>query len=102
MSKIFVVAYKLAVWKEQGLKNLQLFYAKMGIPLRETKKSFATMSTVLKAQLQKRLFFQAHCGISILVELPKFAPMFGLHDICFRSFVKVFFSIPWIAVVQLQ
>lgn len=68
------VAYKLAVWKEQGLKNLQLFYAKMGIPLRETKKSFATMSTVLKAQLQK--------------QLPKFAPMFGLHDICFRSFVK--------------
>merc|ERR1711988_2083683 len=31
----------------------------MGIPLRETKKSFATMSTVLKAQLQEAVIRQA-------------------------------------------
>jgi cell division control protein 45 len=70
------VASRLRVWTYRGPQKLQELLAKMGLPLRNCKESWALMSSSIKQQLDEKL---THCGASY--ELP---------ELQFPSFVRNF------------
>eukprot|EP00013_Stygamoeba_regulata_P017008 CAMPEP_0177673368 /NCGR_PEP_ID=MMETSP0447-20121125/25904_1 /TAXON_ID=0 /ORGANISM="Stygamoeba regulata, Strain BSH-02190019" /LENGTH=653 /DNA_ID=CAMNT_0019181231 /DNA_START=33 /DNA_END=1990 /DNA_ORIENTATION=+ len=70
------VAARLRVWTYRGPQKLQELLAKMGLPLRSCKESWALMSSSIKQQLDEKL---THCGATY--ELP---------ELQFPSFVRNF------------
>ena len=70
------VASRLGIWSTgRGRNRLELFLAKMGLPLRLCKEEFSLTDS----------HFRKTLGSS----LREFGPRFGLDDLCFKSFVKV-------------
>jgi cell division control protein 45 len=71
------VASRLGVWKDQGRRKLQTFFAKMGIPLKECNVAFNVM--------------RVDCRNKLSSKLEEFSEDFGLNadQLIFASFRRV-------------
>ncbi|CCJ31198.1 unnamed protein product [Pneumocystis jirovecii] len=67
---------KLKVWSEYGKKRLHKLFAKMGISLNQCHQVYTHMDMDLKKSLREKL--------------DKFAPLYGLNNLVFPSFVRTF------------
>ncbi|KAA1107095.1 hypothetical protein PGT21_002017 [Puccinia graminis f. sp. tritici] len=70
------VAGKLKLWREKGRKNLQGFFAKMGISLLQCQQSYTHMDMDLKRTLTEKV--------------ESIAPEYGLFELSFPSFVRAY------------
>ncbi|KAH9446751.1 hypothetical protein MJO28_017601 [Puccinia striiformis f. sp. tritici] len=70
------VAGKLKLWREKGRKNLQGFFAKMGISLLQCQQSYTHMDMDLKQTLTEKV--------------ESIAPEYGLFELSFPSFVRAY------------
>ncbi|PLW12284.1 hypothetical protein PCANC_08198 [Puccinia coronata f. sp. avenae] len=70
------VAGKLKLWREKGRKNLQGFFAKMGISLLQCQQSYTHMDMDLKRTLTEKV--------------ESIAPDYGLFELSFPSFVRAY------------
>ncbi|KAI8394143.1 CDC45 family [Radiomyces spectabilis] len=68
------VASKLGVWREHGKRRLNNMFAKMGFSLQQCQQIYTHMDNDLKQILRKKI--------------EEVAPLYGLTDICFRSFSR--------------
>ncbi|KAG5519954.1 hypothetical protein PMAC_000231 [Pneumocystis sp. 'macacae'] len=72
----FYLGSKLKVWSEYGKKRLHKLFAKMGISLNQCHQIYTHMDMDLKKNLREKL--------------DKFAPLYGLNNLVFPSFVRTF------------
>ncbi|KTW30903.1 DNA replication initiation factor CDC45 [Pneumocystis jirovecii RU7] len=72
----FYLGTKLKVWSEYGKKRLHKLFAKMGISLNQCHQVYTHMDMDLKKSLREKL--------------DKFAPLYGLNNLVFPSFVRTF------------
>lgn len=70
------VAGKLKLWRERGRKNLQGFFAKMGISLLQCQQNYTHMDMDLKRTLREKV--------------ESIAPEYGLFELSFPSFVRAY------------
>ncbi|KAI8980505.1 CDC45 family [Pilobolus umbonatus] len=70
------VSSKLALWKDVGKKRLNHLFAQMGFSLQQCTQIYTHMDMRLKRMLQSKI--------------ETVAPLYGLTDICFPSFVRVY------------
>lgn len=67
---------KLKIWSEYGKKKLHKLFAKMGISLQQCHQIYTHMDMDLKKSLQEKL--------------DRFAPLYGLNDLIYPSFIRTF------------
>ncbi|KAG4304658.1 hypothetical protein PORY_002051, partial [Pneumocystis oryctolagi] len=72
----FYLGTKLKIWSEYGKKRLHKLFAKMGISLYQCRQVYTHMDMDLKKSLREKL--------------DKFAPLYGLNDLVFPSFIRTF------------
>jgi len=68
------VAVRLGIWKGQGKRNLEMLFAKMGLPLEQAQQVYSNMSKKYKQILHQKL--------------DQHAPTFNLEGFSFPSFYK--------------
>ena len=69
------IACRLGIWTEGGRKKLQVFLAKIGLPMQEAKQTWTHLSGPIKDSLRDKI--------------REYAPSYGLEDIAFASFTRV-------------
>lgn len=92
-SRLFVSHF--ATWKQQGQRDVLELLAILGIPLKDAKQTWNHMNVRCKRLLQSKfpyvIFFYLHSDRRETILLFRVACRhFGLYDICFPSFIRVF------------
>lgn len=69
------VACRLGIWTEGGRKKLQLFLAKIGLPMDDAKQPWTHLSGPVKTALKEKI--------------ADYAGQYGMQDLTFPSFTRV-------------